>query len=47
MLAEVRYVALLSGSSSLTAVAAYRQHPDHDAQAAAQAALGLRYQLTF
>lgn len=47
MVAEARYVTYLSNQSSLTAVAAYRQHPDHDATAASQTALGVRYQLAF
>lgn len=47
MVAELRYVTPLSATSNLTAVAAWRQHPDHDAAAAAQTALGVRYQLSF
>ena len=44
---ELRYQARLSASSSLTAAAAHRQNPDHDATAPSQIALGLRYQLSF
>lgn len=45
--AEVRYQARLSATSSMSAVAAHRQNPDHDATAPNQTAIGLRYQLTF
>lgn len=44
---EMRYQARLSPRSSLSAAAAMRQHPDHDATAPSQIALGLRYQLSF
>ncbi len=47
LVTEMRYVTRLSGSSSLTAVAALRQNPDHDAQAADQAVIGLRYEESF
>lgn len=46
-IAEVRYQARLSAHSTLTAAAAHRQNPDHDATAPSQLALGLRYQWSF
>jgi hypothetical protein len=46
-LAETRYSTRLSSASTLTAVAAFRQNPDHDASAPSQVALGLRYNLSF
>jgi hypothetical protein len=47
LLAEARYSTHLSSNSTLSAVAAYRQNPDHDASAPAQTALGVRYNLSF
>jgi len=47
LLAEMRYSTRLSASSTLTAVAAYRQHPDHDESAPSQTAVGVRYTLSF
>ena len=47
LMAETRYSTRLSAASTLTAVAAYRQHPDNDANAAGQFAMGVRYQLSF
>jgi hypothetical protein len=47
LLAEARYSTHLSANSTLSAVAAYRQNPDHDASAPAQTALGVRYNLSF
>jgi len=44
---EVRYQTRLSAHSTLTAAAAHRQNPDHDATAPSQVALGLRYQWSF
>ncbi len=46
-LAETRYSTQLSKTSNLTAIAAYRQNPDHDATAASQVAVGVRYNLSF
>jgi Subtilase family len=46
-IAEVRYQARLSTHGTLTAAAAHRQNPDHDATAPSQLALGLRYQWSF
>jgi hypothetical protein len=46
-LTEARYVTRLSQDATLSAVAAWRVHPDHDAQAPAQIAIGLRYKLSF
>ena len=47
MLAETRYSTQLSATSSITAIAAYRQNPDHDANAPSQVAVGLRYNRSF
>jgi hypothetical protein len=47
LVSEVRYSATLSKSSSITAAAAYRQNPDHDASAPSQVAVGVRYNLSF
>jgi hypothetical protein len=44
---ETRYTARLSVDSAVTAAAAYRQNPDHDAKAASQMAVGVRYQRSF
>jgi hypothetical protein len=46
-LAETRYSTRLTSASTLTAVAAYRQNPDHDASAPRQVAVGGRYNLSF
>jgi hypothetical protein len=46
-LAETRYSTRLTSASTLTAVAAYRQNPDHDASAPSQVAVGVRYNLSF
>lgn len=45
--AETRYATRLSASSSISAVAAVRVHPDHDASAPAQLAAGIRYNQSF
>lgn len=45
--AETRYSTRLSASSSISAVAALRIHPDHDASAASQLAAGVRYNQSF
>lgn len=47
LLAEMRYSARLSAGSTITAVAAYRQNPDHDDTAPSQTAIGVRYTLNF
>jgi len=44
---EARYSMRLSQTASFTAVAALRVHPDHDASAPAQLAMGVRYSLAF
>lgn len=44
---ETRYTARLSADSAVTAAAAYKQNPDHDATAANQMAVGVRYQRAF
>ncbi|TAK99983.1 MAG: hypothetical protein EPO09_00345 [Aquabacterium sp.] len=45
--AETRYSTRLSASSSISAVAALRVHPDHDASAPSQLAAGIRYNQSF
>jgi hypothetical protein len=44
---EARYSTRLSQTASVSAVAAWRVHPDHDASAPSQLALGVRYSLAF
>ena len=44
---EARYSTRLSPTASVSAVAAWRVHPDHDASAPSQLALGVRYSLAF
>jgi hypothetical protein len=44
---ETRYTARLSADSAVSAAAAYRQNPDHDATATSQMAVGVRYQRAF
>lgn len=44
---ETRYTARLSADSAVSAAAAYKQNPDHDATAASQMAVGVRYQRAF
>jgi len=46
-LTEARYVTRLGRDATLSAVATLRLHPDHDASAAAQKALGLRFSQAF
>lgn len=46
-LTELRYASPMGPEASLNAAATLRQHPDHDASAPAQIAVGLRYQLRF
>lgn len=45
--AETRYVTRLSTTSSVSAVAALRVHPDHDGSAPSQLALGVRFNQAF
>lgn len=45
--AETRYTARLSSDSTVTAAAALRQNPDHDAKATSQMAIGVRYNRSF
>lgn len=45
--AETRYTTRLSADSAVTAAAAYRQNPDHDADATSQMAVGVRYNRSF
>lgn len=45
--AETRYTTRLSEDSSVTAAAALRQNPDHDANADSQMAIGVRYNRSF
>jgi hypothetical protein len=44
---EMRYLARLDGLATLSAVAAWRLHPDHDSTAPSQLALGLRFNQPF
>lgn len=44
---EVRYLARLHGLATLSAVAAWRLHPDHDASAPSQLAIGMRFNQPF
>ena len=44
---ETRYTAQLSSDSAVTAAAAYKQNPDHDANADSQMAIGVRYNRAF
>lgn len=45
--AETRYSTRLSATSSISAVAALRVHPDHDASAPSQLAAGVRFNQSF
>lgn len=45
--AETRYVTRLSATTSVSAVAALRVHPDHDGSAPSQLALGVRFNQAF
>ncbi|MBI5924907.1 MAG: S8 family serine peptidase [Aquabacterium sp.] len=45
--AETRYATRLTATSSISAVAALRVHPDHDANAPAQLAAGVRFNQSF
>ncbi|MFZ2987042.1 S8 family peptidase, partial [Ideonella sp.] len=45
--AETRYVTRLSTTTSVSAVAALRVHPDHDGSAPSQLALGVRFNQAF
>lgn len=45
--AETRYATRLTATSSISAVAALRMHPDHDANAPAQLAAGVRFNQSF
>lgn len=44
---ETRYATQLPGDSTLTAAAAFKQNPDHDAEATNQMAVGVRYNRPF
>ena len=46
-IAETRYTTRLSADSTVTAAAALRQNPDHDANADSQMAIGVRYNRSF
>lgn len=47
LVAETRYQLRLGPQAWLTAAAAWRHHPDHDAQARPETIVGLRYTLAF
>ena len=44
---ETRYSVRVGASATLTAALAHRRHPDHDAAARSQNAVGVRYTLEF
>lgn len=47
LMTEARYLTRLSPNAWLTLAAAYRLHPDHDAQARPERIVGMRYALSF
>lgn len=47
LMTEARYLMRMSSGSWLTLAAAYRLHPDHDAQARPESIVGLRYARAF